>query len=36
MHELRTACKNLGIKMERRDNLLTLREKLQSHGQNPA
>ena len=32
MTQLRTACKAKGIKMERRDNLVTLREKLTAHG----
>ena len=32
MTQLRTACKTKGIKMERRDNLVTLREKLTAHG----
>lgn len=36
INELRAECKRLGIKLSRRDNMNSMREKIEAHGQIPA
>ena len=36
INTLRAECKRLGIKVERRDNMQTMKAKIEAHGQNPA
>lgn len=36
INALRAECKRLGIKLDRRDNMQTMKAKIEAHGQNPA